>query len=146
MDGILQQVQKDRAPAQRMNMLDILKNYVEQQGGDFEKVYTSIKEGMDAGVVRIMRHGNTLMIYKIMEPGVADVDVASSDSPQEMVAAMKDFYQAMQKSGFKKVMMSTENPQVGQAVQSAGVPVQVSMRPSEGGVQEFDLIANLGGA
>ena len=32
MDGILQQVQKDRAPTQRMDMLDILQKDVEEQG------------------------------------------------------------------------------------------------------------------
>ena len=146
MDGMMQQIQKDRAPAQRMDMLDILQNYVEQQGGDFDKVYDALKEGMDAGAVRIMRYGNTLMIYKIMQPGVADVEIASADSAQDLVAAIKDFYQAMQKANFKSVTMSTENPQIGRAVQASGVPVQVSMRPSTDGTQEFDLIANLGGS
>ena len=59
MDGILQQVQKDRAPAQRMDMLDILQKDVEEQGGDFDRVYSALQRGIESGQMRIMRHGNT---------------------------------------------------------------------------------------
>lgn len=140
MDGILQQVQKDRAPKQRMDMLDILRQDVENQGGEFDSVYSALQQGVESGRMRIMRSGNTLMIYSILEPGVADVHIATADTPQGLIQAVKDFYQAMQKAGFRKAMSTTNNPQIGRVLQASGVPVQVSMRPSMDGSQEFDLV------
>ena len=143
MDGILQQVQKDRAPAQRMDMLDILQKDVEEQGGDFDRVYAALQQGVESGQMRIMRHGNTLLIYSILEPGVADVHISTADSPQALVSAVKEFYQALQKAGFKKAMSTTDNPQIGRVLQASGIPVQVSVRPTMDGSQQFDLV--LGG-
>ena len=99
MDGILQQVQKDRAPTQRMDMLDILQKDVEEQGGDFDRVYAALKQGIDSGKMRIMRHGNTLLIYSILEPGVADVHISTADSPQALVGAGFKFQFSKEISG-----------------------------------------------
>lgn len=140
MDGILQQVQKDRAPAQRMSVLNILQKDVEDQGGDFDRVYAALQQGIQSGQMRIMRSGNTLLIYSILEPGVADVHISTADAPQALIKAVKEFYEALKKAGFKKAVSTTDNPQIGRVLQASGIPVQVSMRPNPDGSQEFDLL------
>ena len=70
MDGMMQQIQKEQAPAQRMPMQDILRKDAERVGADFNQVYAALAKGLEAGNMRIMRSGNSLLIYKIMQPGV----------------------------------------------------------------------------
>jgi len=122
-----------------MPMLDILKNDVEQSGGDFDEVYAKLKSGIDSGKMRIMRSGNTLLIYTIMQPGVAELHVSTMDAPDKLVNSIADLFEAMKKAGFKKGMSVTDNSQIARVLSAAKIPVKVQQVPGTQGQAQYQL-------
>ena len=110
----------------RVSVQEIIKKDAEATGADFEKLYTYFFQEIQAGRMRIMRHGNTLMIYSILQPKVAEVHIVSADKPREIIEAIKDFEKAMKKAGFVKVVSDTDNMAIVRLLQAANVPVKVT--------------------
>ena len=133
------QVMKKQKGAEDVPMLDILKNDVEQSGGNFDEVYAKLKSGIESGKMRIMRSGNTLLIYTIMQPGVAEVHISTMDSPDKLVTSVQDLYQAMKKAGFKTGIAVTDNSQIARVMNAAKIPVKVNQVPGSQGQAEYQL-------
>jgi len=120
-------------------MLDIIKNDAQQLGSDFDTVYQNLKQGIDSGKTRIMRSGNTLLIYNIEQPGVADLHISTMDTPDKLVTAVQDLYQAMKKAGFKIGTALTDNSQIARVLSAAKIPVKVQQVPGENGQAQYQL-------
>lgn len=133
------QTMKKQAVKEDVPMLDILKNDVEQSGGNFDEVYTKLKSGIDSGKMRIMRSGNTLLIYTIMQPGVAEVHVSTMDTPDKLVTAVQDLYNAMKTAGFKTGIAITDNSQIARVMTAAKIPVKVKQVPGTQGQAQYQL-------
>jgi hypothetical protein len=138
MADVMQAMKKQKV-AEDMPMLDILKNDVEQSGGDFDEVYAKLKSGIDSGKMRIMRSGNTLLIYTIMQPGVAELHVSTMDAPDKLVNSIADLFEAMKKAGFKKGMSVTDNSQIARVLSAAKIPVKVQQVPGTQGQAQYQL-------
>jgi hypothetical protein len=133
------QVMKKQKVAEDVPMLDILKNDVEQSGGNFDEVYAKLKSSIDSGKMRIMRSGNTLLIYTIMQPGVAEVHVSTMDEPDKLVSSVQDLYQAMKAAGFKTGVTVTDNSQIARVMNAAKIPVKVKQVPGSQGQAQYQL-------
>jgi hypothetical protein len=138
MADVMQALKKQKV-AEDVPMLDILKNDVEQSGGDFDSVYDALKQGIESGKMRIMRSGNTLLIYTIMQPGVAEVHISTMDAPDKLVASVQDLYQAMKKAGFKTGIAVTDNSQIARVLNAAKIPVKVQQMPGTQGQAQYQL-------
>lgn len=137
--SVFEQVKKERAPKGEMSVQDIIKADVERAGGDFPRAYIALSQKMRQEKTRILREGNSLLIYNILSPGVAEVHLASTDGPKELMKAVKSFYESMKKLGFKQAKTSSNNPQIPKLLSSAGVPVRVAQMPSTTGQMNFEL-------
>ena len=93
MADVMQALKKQKG-SEDIPMLDIIKNDVDKIGSDFNVVYQNLKQNIQSGKTRIMRSGNTLLIYNITQPGVADLHISTMDSPDKLVTAVQDLYQA----------------------------------------------------
>ena len=133
------QVMKKQKGAEDVPMLDILKNDVEQSGGNFDEVYAKLKSGIDSGKMRIMRSGNTLFTYTIMQPGLAEVHLSTVDNPNKLVTAVSDFYEAMKIAGFKQLVSTTDNSQIARVLSAAKIPVKVKQVPGSQGQAQYQL-------
>lgn len=138
MADVMQTMQKQKGN-ENMPMLDILKKDVEESGGNFDTVYQALKQGIDSGKMRILRSGNTLLIYTIMQPGVAEVHISTAETPDKLVASVQDLYQAMKKAGFKQGVTTTDNSQIARVLNAAKIPVQVKQVPSTQGNAQYQL-------
>jgi len=138
MADVMQAMKKQKV-AEDVPMLDILKNDVEQSGGDFDSVYDALKQGIESGKMRIMRSGNTLLIYTIMQPGVAELHISTMDTPDKLVASVQDLYQAMKKAGFKTGISVTDNSQIARVLSAAKIPVKVQQLPGTQGQAQYQL-------
>jgi len=138
MADVMQALKKEKG-SEDMPMLDILKNDVEQSGGNFDEVYAKLKSGIDSGKMRIMRSGNTLLIYTIMQPGVAEVHVSTMDAPDKLVGSIQDLYQAMKVAGFKTGVTTTDNSQIARVMNAAKIPVKVKQVPGTQGQAQYQL-------
>ena len=123
----------------KVPMIDILRQDVQSSGGDFNQVYAAIKQGIDGNKMRIMRSGNTLLIYTIQNPGLAEVHISTMDEPKKLIESVKDLYQSMLKTGFKKAVSTIDNPQMLRVIQNAGIPFQVEQMPSTTGKVQYQI-------
>ena len=118
---------------QKASVEDILRSDVQRTGGDFDTIYAALEKGIHEGKTRILRHNNTLLIYNIIEKGVAEIHLATIDQPAEIIDAFRSFYHAAKVAGFKLLRSETENPQIIRLIQMARIPVQAHQ--SQGGYQ-----------
>jgi hypothetical protein len=135
---VMSQVKKERSN-ERAEVRDILKADVEKTGGDFIEVYSKLVGMVQSGKTRIMRSGNSLLIYNILSPGTAEVHISTIDKPKELINAVKEFYQAMTKAGFKSMVSTTNNSEISRVLSSAGIPIRVSQKPDASGQMTFEL-------
>jgi hypothetical protein len=133
------QAMKKQKPAEDVPMLDIIKNDAERLGSDFDEVYAKLKSGIDSGKTRIIRSGNTLLIYNIIQPGVADLHISTMDSPDKLVNSVQELYKAMQIAGFKKGTAITDNSQIARVLSAAKIPVRVEQMPGTQGQALYKL-------
>ena len=138
MADVMQAMKKQKV-AEDVPMLDILKSDVEQTNANFDEVYAMLKSGIDSGKMRIMRSGNTLFTYSIMQPGVAEVHLSTLDNPNKLVTAIQDFYNAMKAAGFKTLVTTTDNSQIARVLNVAKLPVRVSQVPGTQGQAQYQL-------
>lgn len=136
--SVFEQVKKERSPS-KADPREILKADVEKTGGDFNQVYAKLLASAQAGKTRIMRSGNTLLIYNILSPGVAEVHISTLDKPKNLINAVKEFYQAMLKAGFKSAVTTTTSPEISRVLSAAEIPVRVSQKPDASGQMTFEL-------
>ena len=108
----------------KVDMLEIIRQDVERTGGDFDYAYEVLSHGIKNGLTRILRHGNTLLIYNIISKGVAEIHLATLDNPKDMIDAFQSFYHAFKVAGFTRLVSDVENQQVIRLIQMAKIPVQ----------------------
>ena len=133
------QTMRKQTVADDIPMLDILRNDAKQQGINFNNLHGMLKSDIKSGKTRIMRSGNTLLIYDILQPGFAEVHISTMDSPEKLVVAVKDLYEAMKKSGYKTLVAITDNSQIARVLNVAKIPVSVQQIPGEDGRAEYQL-------
>lgn len=132
MDDVLQQVQKQRAPAQRVEVNDILKSSAEDVGLTPEQMVAGLGKVVNEDPnLRVMRANNTLFIYYNAGNGNVEISMETLDNPRDLVDSIKEFLKAMKVSGFKSGTFSIDNPQIVKAIQMAGGNVSTK---STGGV------------
>ena len=74
---VMDQVKKDRNPKEKMSIQDIIKQDAERSGYDFGQVYAALAKKINDGKTRILRHGNSILIYNIVAPQTADIHLAT---------------------------------------------------------------------
>jgi hypothetical protein len=138
MADVMQAMKKQKVD-EDMPMLDILRHDVEQSGGNFNTIYKGLKKGIESGKMRIMRSNNTLLIYTILQPGVAELHISTMDEPNKLVNSIQELYQAMKKAGFKTGVSTTDNSQIARVLSAAKIPVRVQQMPNTEGQVQYQL-------
>lgn len=110
--------------AKRIPVEEIIRQDVQRTGGDFDTVYDGLEKSINEGKTRILRHNNTLLIYNITSKGVAEVHLATSEAPNEIIEALKSFYHSFKVAGFTALHSEIDDPQIIRIIQMAKIPVQ----------------------
>lgn len=136
---VMAQIKKDKEPKSKASIQDIIRSDAEKNGYDFAQIYTALAKKIEAGKTRILRHGNSILIYNIIAPKTAEIHLATNDNFPDVVKAVKDFYNALIKIGFNKAITTTSNPQIVTLIKSANIPVKVMQKPDPSGQLTFEL-------
>ena len=96
-----------------------LNRYAEE--GGWEKVYNKVYALTQTKEFRIMRNGNTLFLYKLMEPHTAYMFIINADSPKHFFKNLEQFVLAMQKAEFTKVYGLTDDLPTIKVIQKLGL-------------------------
>ena len=137
--SVMEQVKKQRAPAEPMDVIAILE---QSQGsrGEAIKLYNALSDLVNTDPnVRIMRSNNTLFVYYNNKDGSVGVAMETADKPRDLMAAIQDFKKAMKVAGFKTAMFNITNPELPRLLKMAGIPIQMQSSgiPSDSGAPEM---------
>jgi hypothetical protein len=119
----------------QMSTQDIVKNSQEMKGAGigWQQTYVGIHKLLESNEFRILRAGNTLFLIRILNPQEAAMFVFDADTPRHFLRNFKEFMQAMQKCGYKRVSGITGNTQIFEMVRKAGFPIVVEPTGQESG-------------
>jgi len=128
--SVMEQVRKQREPAERMEVIDILESVTknkEEAIGLYNTLTDLVTNDPD---FRVMRANNSLFVYNNNRDGTVDISMESADSARDLIDSIKQFFDAMKKCGFKSGRFEIDNPQIIKAIKLAGR--NVNMAPSGG--------------
>jgi len=111
----------------QMTTQEIVKNSSETKklGEDWKKVYLFLHKCVESNKYRIMRSGNTLFLYRIDQPKVAQMFVINADSYKNLCRNMQKFITAMKTANFKNVYGITEDINMLNVIKKVGFSVDI---------------------
>jgi hypothetical protein len=123
MDQVLQQMQKERAPAQRKSVEEIIKTEIENNnsGGDWKQVFSRVTDLVQYPEYRVLRANNSLFLIHNEGNGRASVYMFNADTVSDMPKSMLDFTKAMKAAKFHTISFNTVRPAVLRLLKSAGI-------------------------
>lgn len=110
---------------ERMTTQEIVKTYAERTGEDFKEMYTQLHQGVADGSMRVIREGDTLLVYTITAPHVAEAYLITSEPQPQIVKALRGFYKGMKVAGFVRMTADLKTPSIAPMLRRAGIPFTV---------------------
>jgi hypothetical protein len=112
---------------QGSQMLSIIKQSAEREGiKDFDKFVRQLATLMQDKNNKLVQFGNTVFLFKRINPTTAELHTFSSEPPPNLISAFQGAAKMLQKSGIKKVVSYADSPAYVKLVKQAGLPVKVS--------------------
>ena len=110
-----------------MSTQDIVKNSdeVKRYKMDWEEIYVLLANAVKTNKYRILRSGNTLFVIKIIDPEFAELATFNAeDSFKTYVRNIKEFLNAAEVAGYKKIKAKNVNIQMINLMKKAGYNVE----------------------
>ena len=120
---------------ERMSVEDIFKKACEKYKIDFEKSYDYVRLAVEQGLIRVLRSGNTLLIYKIISPGHIEAHIFTADGMNGVANALRDFDGALRKAGFKSAETTINDHSLLKLFDRAGIKYMVEQATDESGAE-----------
>jgi hypothetical protein len=111
---------------ERMTTEEIIRKDCERYNLPFQQFYDYLRLAMSTSKFRAMRDENSLLVYQILSPGVADLHLITADPLNKVVQSLKNFVKAMDKSGFKKGVATIKDKSFLQLLRRARVPYKAT--------------------
>ena len=106
---------------ERLTTQEIVKEDCKREGINFEYFYAGLHAKIASNEMRVMRFGNTLFAYYLLEPGVTDVYIITVDNVPNLIKALKNFHQAMKVAGFKRSVTDVRSKSIMGLLKRAGI-------------------------
>ena len=117
---VMSQVQKERGEPKRMEVLDILEKSSQGQI-EPQKFYDALAYASNNDPkLRVIRANNSLFIIYNLGQGVAEAMMETADKREVLPDSVKQFFQSMQKAGFKAVRIDIGNPKIIEIIRAGG--------------------------
>jgi hypothetical protein len=138
---ILAQVKKQRSPAERVDVEQMVAKVAEDYNMDANTLQMALVQLVQTDPkFRIFRYNNTFFFTYRTQPDTMEILVESMDKPRDFVDAIKQAAPALKKIGVKKVVGDITNPIVLKAYQMAGL--KYTLNPGKGVIPGTNLPQN----
>lgn len=103
-----------------MSAQEIFRNSKEisKHSHDWKEVYAEVQELLQTDKVRCIRSGNSLYIYEIQSPGVANVFFVNADPVRTFIRNTEEALKGIKAAGFKKITGVTDDMPTIRALQT----------------------------
>jgi hypothetical protein len=81
---------------------------------------------------QLIQHGNTLISFRAVEPGVIEHHSFNADTPQNLVEANMKLWRMLSKAGAKMAYTTYENPKISKLFEQAGDEFPVEITEDDG--------------
>lgn len=119
--NVISTIQKEKAPTQRQDVLDILRADFKREGKEElgDQYYNYLVSATETPQHRVLRSGNSILHIEILSPGVCKIDFFHNETPREIVKDAQEYMRALKKAGYKKVILEAEQQKVGKLAKIA---------------------------
>jgi hypothetical protein len=107
-----------------MTTQEIVKRSVERMepGADWENVYSHVYAAIKSNKFRALRHGDTILFFKVDSPIASQAHLFSADSQDKFLEALVSFGKVLKISKFKKLTGTVRNPSLLRLIRKAKSP------------------------
>ena len=109
-----------------MSSSEVIKNYVQKQGGNANSVLQNIAKQAQAQVIKIVQLGNSVFILKPTSQQQAEFYILS-DEPNKLASRLKSFFTTAKQLGFNRLSTLSSNPDAARVAKESGASVKQSM-------------------
>jgi hypothetical protein len=121
-----------------MNMIEILEHEAEKNGVDKEMLKEAIAILHRDHQAQALEHGDSVLVYVPMEPGVAYLHLFTKEGPLALHKTINYFIHALLRVGIRVVYGKADNDQIIRMMQSVGMTIRPSDNP------KFNWMSTLG--
>jgi hypothetical protein len=88
-----------------MTTQEIVKRSLERMdpSADWENVYSHVYAAIKSDKFRALRHGNTILFFRVQSPVASQAHLFSADPQEKFLEALREFGQALKVGGYKKL-------------------------------------------
>jgi hypothetical protein len=124
--NIMAQVKRERQPAERVTIEDIVSAMGEDYGIDPMTLQAALAKAQNENPkFRIFRYGNTLFLTLRTAPDTMEVMLETLDDPKDLVAAIQQAVKAAKVLNVKKLIGDVTNPAILKMYQAAGLKYNI---------------------
>ena len=134
---------KDHKGNDTMSTQDIIRAHVGEyhgEKGNWQEVYAQLHKLVENPKYRIMRSGNTLFLYCNNGNKTATVRIFNAEKTKAIVENIKEFFNAIKKSGFNQVYVESQSPATVKLLEKTGfssVTIMVDQTDQGGGKKYY---------
>jgi hypothetical protein len=101
-----------------------------EPGADWEMVYGHMYAAIQSNKFRALRHGNTLLFFRVENPIASQAHLFSTDPQEKFLEALREFGKSLKIAGYKKVTGIVRNASLLRLIRKANsIKFQVEDSP-----------------
>jgi len=97
------------------------------QGADAHKLKEVIEDGIKYNNAKLVREGDTLIVYEKIKDSHADFHCFNADTADNLVKNVSNFYNTLRKEGFKTAQTDYNNPKINDLIIRTTSPENVTI-------------------
>jgi hypothetical protein len=122
----------DLAKDETLSTQEIVKRGMERMdpSADWENVYSHIYAAIKSDKFRALRHGNTILFFRVQSPVASQAHLFSADPQEKFLEALREFGKSLKIAGYKKLTGIVRNASLLRLIRKANsIKFEVNDKP-----------------
>lgn len=115
-----------------MTTQEVVKRSIERMdpSADWENVYSHVYAAIKSNKFRALRHGDTILFFKVDSPTASQAHIFSADPQEKFLEALRQFGQSLKIAGYKKLTGIVRNASLLRLIRKANsIKFEVNDKP-----------------
>ena len=130
-----------------MTTQEVVKRSLERMdpSADWENVYSHVYAAIKSDKFRALRHGDTILFFKVDSPVASQAHIFSADPQEKLLEALREFGRSLKIAGYKKLTGVVRNASLLRLIRKANsIKFEVNDKPiraygNEGEILGYNL-------
>jgi hypothetical protein len=115
-----------------MTTQEVVKRSLERMdpSADWENVYSHVYAAIKSDKFRALRHGDTILFFKVDSPVASQAHIFSADPQEKLLEALREFGRSLKIAGYKKLTGIVRNASLLRLIRKANsIKFEVNDKP-----------------